>query len=53
MGSEAGSAAELLVHIQVILAVIPREALNTIFLEWMQRLQKCIYSDEEYVGRPK
>jgi hypothetical protein len=50
MGYQAGSAAELLVRIQVILAEIPREALNTAFLEWMQRLQKCIESDGEYVG---
>jgi hypothetical protein len=50
MGYQAGSAAGLLVRIQVILAEIPREALSTVFLEWMQRLQKCIDSDGEYVG---
>jgi hypothetical protein len=50
MGYHAGSVAELLVRIQVILAEIPREALNTAFLEWMQRLQKWIDSDGEYVG---
>jgi hypothetical protein len=50
MGYQAGSAAELLVRIQVILAEIPWEALNTVFLERMQRLQKCIDSDGEYVG---
>jgi hypothetical protein len=49
-GYQAGNAAELLVRIQVILAEISREALNTVFLEWMQRLQKCIDSDGEYVG---
>jgi hypothetical protein len=37
----------------VILAEIPREALNTVFLEWMQWLQKCIDSNGEYVGWPK
>jgi hypothetical protein len=49
MGYQAGTAAELVVRIQVILAEIPPEALNTVFLEWMQRLQKCIDSDGEYV----
>jgi hypothetical protein len=33
---------ELLVHIRVILAEIPRETLNAVFLEWMERLQKCV-----------
>jgi hypothetical protein len=33
---------ELLVRIQVILAEIPRETLNAVFLEWMERLQKCV-----------
>jgi hypothetical protein len=50
MGYQAGSATELLVRIQVILAEILREALNMVFLEWMQRMQKYINSDGEYVG---
>jgi hypothetical protein len=50
MGYQSGSAAELLVRVHMILAEIPREALNMVFLEWMQRLQKCIDSDGEYVG---
>jgi hypothetical protein len=53
MGCQADSATELLVRIPMILAAIPREALNTVFLKWMQRLQKCIDSDGEYVGWPK
>jgi hypothetical protein len=36
MGYQAGSAAEPLVRIQVILTEIPREGLNTVFLEWIQ-----------------
>jgi hypothetical protein len=50
MGYQAGSAAEFLVRIQVILTEILRETLNTVFLEWMQRLEKCLDSDAEYVG---
>jgi hypothetical protein len=41
---------QLLVRIRVILAEIPRETLNAIFLEWMERLQKCVQADGEYVG---
>jgi hypothetical protein len=41
---------ELLVRIRVILAEIPRETLNAIFLEWMERLQKSVQVDGEYVG---
>jgi hypothetical protein len=41
---------ELLVRIRVILAEIPRGTLNTVFLEWMERLQKCVQGDGEYVG---
>jgi hypothetical protein len=33
----AGTASELLVRIRVILAEIPRETLNAVFLEWMDR----------------
>jgi hypothetical protein len=41
---------ELLVRIRVILAEIPRETLNAVFLEWMKQLQKCMHVDSEYVG---
>jgi histone-lysine N-methyltransferase SETMAR len=36
---------KLLVHIRVTLAEIPRETLNAVFLEWMERLQKCVQVD--------
>jgi hypothetical protein len=49
-GYRAATASELLVHIRVILAEIPRETLNAVFLEWMERLQKCVQVDGEYVG---
>jgi hypothetical protein len=35
MGYRSGTPTELLVRIQVILAEIPRETLNAVFLEWM------------------
>jgi hypothetical protein len=41
---------ELLVRIRVILAEIPWETLNVIFLEWMELLQKCVQAAGEYVG---
>jgi hypothetical protein len=41
---------ELLVRIRVLLAEIPRETLNAVFLEWMKRLQKRVQVDGEYVG---
>jgi histone-lysine N-methyltransferase SETMAR len=50
MGYRAEIPYELLVRIQVILADISRETLNTVFLEWMERLQKCVQVDGEYVG---
>jgi hypothetical protein len=50
MGYHAEIPSVLLVHIRVILAEIPRETLNTVFLEWMERLQKCVQVDGEYVG---
>jgi histone-lysine N-methyltransferase SETMAR len=50
MGYRAETPSELLVHIRVILAEIPRETLNAVFLEWMERLQKCVQVDGEYVG---
>jgi hypothetical protein len=50
MGYRAETQSELLVHIRVILAEIPRETLNSVFLKWMERLQKCVQTDGEYVG---
>jgi hypothetical protein len=41
---------ELLVRIRVILAEIPRETLKAVWLKWMERLQKCVQVDGEYVG---
>jgi hypothetical protein len=41
---------EFLDRIRVILAENPRESLNAVFLEWMERLQKCMQVDGEYVG---
>jgi hypothetical protein len=51
MGYRAETPSELLVRIRVILAEIPRETLNAVFLEWMERLQKCVQVDGEYVRR--
>jgi hypothetical protein len=53
MEYRAETASELLVRIRVILAEIPRETLNAIFLEWMERLQKCVHVDGKYVGWAK
>jgi hypothetical protein len=52
MRYRAETPSELLVRIRVviILAEIPRETLNAVFLEWMERLQKCVQVDGEYVG---
>jgi hypothetical protein len=50
MGHRAETPSELLVRIRVILAAIPRETLNAVFLEWMERLQKYVQVDVEYVG---
>jgi hypothetical protein len=50
MGYRAETPSELLVRIQVILAEIPRETLNAVFLEWMDQLRKCVQVDGEYVG---
>jgi hypothetical protein len=38
MGYRAETPSELLVRIRVILAEIPRQTLNSVFLEWMERL---------------
>jgi hypothetical protein len=50
MGYRAETPSELLVRIRVILAEIPRGTLNPVFLEWMERLQKCVQLDNKYVG---
>jgi hypothetical protein len=50
MGYRAETPFELLVRIRVILAEILRETLNTVSLEWMERLQNCVQVDCEYVG---
>jgi hypothetical protein len=52
MEYRAETSSELLVRIRVIiiLAEIPGETLNAVFLEWMERLQKCVQVDGEYVG---
>jgi hypothetical protein len=49
MGYSVEIPSELLVRIRVILAEIPRETLNAVFLEWMERLQKCAHVGGEYV----
>jgi hypothetical protein len=38
MGYRAKTPSELLIRIRVILAEIPLETLNAVFLEWMKRL---------------
>jgi hypothetical protein len=50
MGCRAETLSELLVRVRVILAEISRETLNTVFLEWIERLQKCVQVDGGYVG---
>jgi hypothetical protein len=50
MEYRAETPSELLVRIRVILAEIPREALDAVLLEWMERLQKCVQVDGEYIG---
>jgi hypothetical protein len=49
MGYRDETQSELFVRIRVILAEIPRETLNAVFLEWMERLQKWVQVDGEYV----
>jgi hypothetical protein len=41
---------ELIVRVRAIRAEIPRETLNAVFLESMERLQKYVQVDGEYVG---
>jgi hypothetical protein len=50
VGYRAEAPSELLVRIRVIPAEIPRETLNAVFLEWMERLQKYVQVNGEYVG---
>jgi hypothetical protein len=52
MGYRAETQSELLVRIRaiIILAEIPRETSNAVFPEWIERLQKCVQVDCEYVG---
>jgi hypothetical protein len=51
MGYRAETPSELLVCIRIILAKIPRETLSAVFSNgWMERLQKCVQVDGEYVG---
>jgi hypothetical protein len=50
MGYRAETSSELLVRIRVILAEIPPATLNAVFLEWMERLQKYVQADGEYIG---
>jgi hypothetical protein len=50
MEYRAENPSAFLVGVRVILAEIPRETLNAVFLEWMERLQKCVQVDGEYVG---
>jgi hypothetical protein len=50
MGYLGESKSELLVPLGVILAEIPRDILNAVFFEWMDRLQKCIDINEDCVG---
>jgi hypothetical protein len=50
MGYRVETASEVLVRIRVILAEIPRETLNAVFLEWMERWQKYVQVDGVYVG---
>jgi hypothetical protein len=50
MGYRAETPSELLVRVRVILAEILRETLHAVFLEWVERSQKCVQVDDEYVG---
>jgi hypothetical protein len=50
MGYRTEIPSEFFVRIRVILVKIPRVTLNAVFLEWMERSQKCVQVDSEYVG---
>jgi hypothetical protein len=49
MACRTETPSEIIVRIRVIMAEIPWETLNAVFLEWMERLQKCVQVDGEYV----
>jgi histone-lysine N-methyltransferase SETMAR len=49
MGYQPESESELRVRIRVILAEIPRDVLNAVFLEWIDRLQKCVHINGDSV----
>jgi hypothetical protein len=50
MRCHAGSLSELFVRIRAILSEVSQEILNAVFLERMERLQKCIDTNGEYFG---
>jgi hypothetical protein len=50
MSYHADRLSELHVRIRVILSEIPQETLDAVFREWIERSQKCIESNGEYVG---
>jgi hypothetical protein len=50
MEYHAESPSELLIRIRVIFSEIPRETLNAVFLDWIERLRRCIDNNGEYVG---
>jgi hypothetical protein len=50
MGHRSSSESELHVRIRIILAEIPRDILNAVFLEWMDGLQKCMQTNGDDVG---
>jgi histone-lysine N-methyltransferase SETMAR len=49
-GCHAESPSEFVIRIRVILSEIPRETLNAVFLESIERPRKCIDTNGEYVG---
>jgi hypothetical protein len=50
MESQVESLSELLVGLRVILSEIPREELNEIFLDYIERLQKYIDINKKIIG---
>jgi hypothetical protein len=50
IGYRAESESELVVRIRVILAEIPWDVLNAVFLEWMDRLQQCLETNGDDIG---
>jgi hypothetical protein len=49
MGYHTESLSELLIRIRIILSDIPRDTLNAVFLEWMERVQKYSHTNGEYI----